>query len=136
MKFITLIIFFITMETIVQAQQAPCDDECCKKAPATKKGTALTCKLTSPELRERKATVIANLKKQVIEKKELKNGYAYRFDGSDAMIDQLTDFIKTERMCCDFFTFNISVSGDKSEAWLQIAGPKGAKEFIVSELEL
>ena len=70
------------------------------------------------------------------EKKELKNGYAYKFEGSDGTVDQLADFIKTERMCCDFFTFNISVSGDKSEAWLQIAGPKGAKEFIVSELEL
>ena len=31
----------------------------------------LTCKLTSPELRKRKQTVIENLRKQIIEKKEL-----------------------------------------------------------------
>jgi len=39
----------------------------------------LTCKLTTPELRERKAIVIANLKKQILLTKGLKNGFAYRF---------------------------------------------------------
>lgn len=69
-------------------------------------------------------------------KKELKNGFAYKFNGSDVMIDQLAAFVKTERACCDFFIFNLSISGDKSEAWLEITGPKGAKEFIKTELEL
>jgi hypothetical protein len=36
----------------------------------------LTCKLTTPELQQRKATVIASLKKQVIERKELKKDTA------------------------------------------------------------
>ncbi|ATP56272.1 hypothetical protein CPT03_07200 [Pedobacter ginsengisoli] len=33
----------------------------------------LSCKLTSPEMQKRKATIIARLKKQVLEKKELPN---------------------------------------------------------------
>jgi len=111
-----------------------CADDCCKKTAAVKK-IALTCKLTTPELRERKNTVIASLKKQVQQKKELANGYAYKFSGEDATVDELASFIKTERLCCDFFTFNISVKGDKS-AWLQITGPKGSKEFIQTELAL
>ena len=96
----------------------------------------LACKLTSPELGQRKATVITGLKEQMIEKKELKNGYSYKFVGTDQMVDELTEFIKTERECCDFFTFNLSISGDKSEAWLVITGPKGAKDFIRTELEI
>ena len=95
-----------------------------------------TCKLTSPELRQRKATVIARLKKQMIDKKELKNGYSYKFIGTDKMVDELVEFVKTERECCDFFSFNLSISGDKSEAWLEITGPKGAKDFIKTELEM
>lgn len=87
-------------------------DECCAK----NKTKTLSCKLTSPELQERKATVLASLKKQIKERKELKNGYAFRFDGSDSVVDELTTFIKTERNCCDFFIFNLSISGDKSEA--------------------
>ena len=105
-----------------------CKDDCVQKE--------LSCKLTTPELRKRKETVIASLKKQVIEKKELVNGYSYQFKGSDALLDELTEFIKTERVCCDFFDFGLSVKGDASLAILTITGPGEAKHFITSELEL
>jgi hypothetical protein len=96
----------------------------------------LSCKLTTPELRQRKETVIKSLKTQILEKKELENGFTYKFTGTDKMVDELAEFVKTERACCDFFVFNLSISGDKSEAWLEITGPKGAKDFIRTELEL
>lgn len=109
---------------------------CTAECEAKNKGSELSCKLTTPELRRRKETVLASLKKQVLEKKELANGYAYKFTGTDDMVDELAEFIKTERACCDFFTFNLSISGDQSEAWLEIKGQEGAKDFIKSELEL
>ncbi|WP_134089038.1 hypothetical protein [Olivibacter sp. XZL3] len=96
----------------------------------------LTCKLTSPEIQQRKATVIASLKKQVLEKMELSNGYSYKFKGDDSVLTELTEFIKTERLCCDFFDFGIKVSGDMSASWLSITGPAGTKDFITAELGL
>jgi len=66
------------------------------------KDKELTCKLTSPELRQRKATVLASLQKKILEKKGLFHGFAYRFPGNDAVLDELIAFIKTERICCDF----------------------------------
>lgn len=105
----------------------PCTGTCCTKD--------LTCKLTTPEIQERKRTVIVNLKRQVIKKKELKNGFSYTFKGGDAMVDELTSFIKTERLCCDFFDFALTVKGDSSFATLSITGPKGVKDFIKDELE-
>ena len=51
------------------------------------------------------------------------------------MVNELATFVKTERASCDFFVFNL-ISGDKSEAWLEITGPKGTKDFIRTELEL
>ena len=97
----------------------------------------MACKLTTPELRKRKETVIASLKKQVIEKKELANGFSFRFISSDAMVDELAEFIKTERLCCDFFNFNLAVSGRPNEPlWLTITGPEGVKGFIVTEVGL
>lgn len=95
----------------------------------------IACKLTSPEMQKRKATVIASLKKQILEKKDLKNGYTYKFKGTDSIVDELAEFVKTERLCCDFFDFELKVAGDASSAWLTITGPKGAKDFITSELE-
>lgn len=48
----------------------------------------------------------------------------------------MSEFIKTERSCCDFFDFGLKVAGDASFAWLSITGPKGTKDFITSELNL
>ncbi len=98
--------------------------------------TLLSCKLTSPEMQERKATVLVSLRKQLLEKTELENGYSFKFPGNDRMIDELTEFVKSERQCCDFLTFNISLSGDTSAVWLDITGPSKTKEFIITELEL
>lgn len=135
MRQFVLFLLLITMTTIANAQtkqKSVCTDDC----EAKNKKSALTCKLSSPELRARKATVIKSLKSEMLQKKELTNGYSYKFTGTDKMVDELTEFVKTERACCDFFVFNLLISGDKSEAWLEITGPKGAKDFIKTELEL
>lgn len=94
----------------------------------------VSCKLTSDELQQRRETVLASLKSKVIEKKELANGYAFKFEGSDQNIDELIEFIKTERECCDFFVFGLSISGDKSVVWLDLTGPPGVKDMITVEL--
>jgi hypothetical protein len=98
--------------------------------------TDFSCKLTSPELQKRKVTVLESLRKQIIDRKELPNGYAFQFKGSDKMIDELTTFAKTERKCCDFFKFNLTITGDTSSVWFEITGEKEAKQFIKTELEL
>ena len=94
----------------------------------------VTCKLTTPELEKRKATVIAELKALVLDRKELIDGYSYKFEGSDNNLDKLNEFVKTERMCCDFFTFQITI--EVNVATLNITGPNGAKEFLKEEVDL
>jgi hypothetical protein len=68
--------------------------------------------------------------------KSISYSCAFKFPGTDKVLDELTKFIKTERECCDFFTFNLSISGDKSKAWLELTGIDGAKDFISTELGL
>ncbi len=121
-----------TMIPDKETTTSTCTDNC----NAKNKTNELSCKLTTPGLQKRKETVIASLKKQILEKKELKDGFAFKFSGTDEVLDELTEFIKTERVCCDFFTFDLSVSGDKSEAWLELTGIDGAKDFITAELGL
>jgi len=95
----------------------------------------LTCKLTTRELQQRKKTVVAELKNVLLEKIELENGFSYKFNGSDEMLDILNSFIKTERLCCDFFVFNLKISSHDSFAWLELTGPEGVKKFIKCEIE-
>jgi isochorismate synthase EntC len=96
---------------------------------------AFACKLNSPELQKRKATVIAQLKSKIVEKVELSNGFSYKFKDTDAAIDLLANFIKTERECCDFFNFNMFVSRDQY-ILMDISGAEGIKTFIHNEIGL
>lgn len=96
---------------------------------------AFACKLSSPELQKRKATVIAQLKSIIVEKVELSNGFSYKFKNTDATIDLLANFIKTERECCDFFNFNMFVSRDQY-ILMDISGAEGIKTFIHDEIGL
>lgn len=109
---------------------------CTKECKSKNKTSELSCKLTTPELQKRKETVLKSLREQVVAKKELENGYAFKFPGTDKVLDQLSEFIKTERACCDFFIFGLSISGDKSEIWLELTGSEGVKDFIATELEI
>lgn len=95
----------------------------------------LTCKLTTPELQQRKKTVIAELKNLLLEKTETENGFKYKFDGTDVMLDKLNEFIKTERLCCDFFVFTLTATSDAKATWLELSGPEGTKEFIKHEID-
>ena len=95
---------------------------------------ALTCKLTTPELQERKRSVISKLKALMLAKTETASGFSYRFHGDDETLDLLNNFIKTERMCCDFFTFKLIVTAE-GMAEMELSGPIGTKDFIVSELQ-
>ena len=97
-------------------------------------GKPLSCKLTTPELQNRKATIIAELKALIVSRQELGNGYQYIFEGTDEILDKLTTFIKTERRCCDFFTFQLTVT--EQRAYLNITGPAGEKEFLKEEIDL
>ncbi|WP_276371036.1 hypothetical protein [Chryseolinea sp. H1M3-3] len=93
---------------------------------------SISCKLTAPELQKRKATVIIELKRLLQYKEEIDNGFSYSFESADDILDKINDFIKTERICCDFFTFQLKVEGSKT--FLTITGPAGAKEFLKDEI--
>ncbi|MFM8850011.1 MAG: hypothetical protein ACKOE5_06425 [Cytophagales bacterium] len=107
------------------------------KTITLKERAALTCKLTSKELQNRRQTVLTDLKNNVLTKNEFKDGFEYTFKGTDKIIDQLTEFIKTERQCCDFFDYELKIPGDTNgTASLKITGPDGVKDFIKEELGL
>ena len=108
-------------------------DACCSKGKKSSH-KALVCKLTGNDMQERKAAIIAALKTYVIERKELRNGYSYKFKADDQSIDQLTAFIKFERQCCDFFDYRLFVKDDF--AYLELRGPKGTKQFIDAKINI
>ena len=70
----------------------------------------------------------------VQEKRELKDGYAFRL--GPAMLVNVAEWVSFERKCCPFFTFNIEQSRDQGPLWLRVTGPEGVKAFIQEEFQL
>jgi hypothetical protein len=70
----------------------------------------------------------------VQEKKELRNGYAFRL--APEMLVTAAQWISFERLCCPFFTFEMDLAKDGGPLWLRITGARGVKAFIRSEFKL
>ena len=67
----------------------------------------VACCLTSAELREREATLLAQFRSAVIETEELLDGYAFRVPGDRKWIALIAEMIVAESECCPFFTFEL-----------------------------
>jgi len=65
----------------------------------------IACCLTSTELREREATLLAQFSSAVLGTEELRDGYAFHLPGDGKWISIIAKTIVAERECCPFLTF-------------------------------
>jgi hypothetical protein len=93
----------------------------------------ICCTLNPSQMQERK-NILQKLHCLVKEKMEVENGYLFRFDGSNDIINQIVDIIKLERQCCSFLNFNITIEKETAPVFLKITGPQGTKDFLLYEL--
>lgn len=96
--------------------------------------TPIACCLTSAELREREATLLAQFRSAVIETEELPDGYAFRVPGDAKRIAIIVEMIVAERECCPFLTFEFVAQPGMGPVILRVTGPAGAKEFLKTVL--
>ena len=92
----------------------------------------IACSLTSAELQERRSTLLQKVRSAVLEVKELDDGYAYSFPSEGKWLRELASLIDLERQCCPFLRFRITVEANGGPMWLDLTGPEGTKEFLVS----
>ena len=67
------------------------------------------------------------------EKKELRNGYAFRLDSK--MLVTAAEWVSLERRCCPFLSFDLGLAAD-GPLWVRITGAPGIKAFLRAELGL
>ena len=95
----------------------------------------IACNLTNAELQDRRRTVLAKLRVAVVEVKELGDGYSYSFTSEGNSFKELTDMIDLERQCCPFLQFRVTVAAGGGPISLEITGPAGTKDFLLSTFE-
>ncbi len=68
--------------------------------------------------------------------RELPDGYAVRFAGDDNVAVGLLHFISGERVCCPFFTFELTFETRRGPIWLRLRGPEGTKGVVAELLDV
>lgn len=91
---------------------------------------AIACKLSEPELRRRRDTVLRGVSRAIQEIVELEDGYAYRFGAEDGRLMSLAEIVSFERECCPFLRWRLSAEPGEGPLWLEARGPAGSKEFL------
>ena len=92
--------------------------------------TPIACSLTTVELCNREATLLAQFKSRVIATEELPDGYAFRIPADTASIAAVEELIAAERECCRFLAFELTAGTNMGPVIVHVTGPSGAKEFI------
>jgi hypothetical protein len=90
----------------------------------------IACCLTSAELREREATLLAQSRSAVIGTEELRDGYAFRLSGDGKWIAIIAKMIVAERECCPFLTFELVAQPNVGPVIVRVTGPAGTKDFL------
>jgi hypothetical protein len=94
---------------------------------------ACNMKALSPAERIHHTENTNRLKAAVVETHEGEQSLRFRLSENDMDLTTLAEWVRLERRCCPFFTFNIEVAGD-GPTWLTLSGPAGVKEFIRMEI--
>ena len=96
--------------------------------------TPIACYLTTTELRDREATVLAEFRSGVIETEELQEGYAFRLPGDGKCIGLIAELIVAERECCPFLTIELVAQPSMGPVIVRVTGPTGTKNFLKTVL--
>ena len=92
--------------------------------------TPIACSLTTVELRDREATLLAQFRSAVIETEELQEGYAFRLSGDGEWIGLIAELMVAERECCPFLAFELVALPNKGPVIVRMTGPAGTREFL------
>lgn len=88
---------------------------------------------TAQEL-EQHHTVTTTLFGAALEVRDLPDGYAVRLAGDSSMLMLVAEFIRNERRCCPFETYELRVEPYGSAIWMKLIGPEGYREAVVADL--
>lgn len=94
----------------------------------------VACTLGDAEKERRRDWVEETLVGAVRAAEEREDGYEFVFEGSDAVLEAVSTFVRREARCCSFARFRIAVPQGFEEVRLLFAGPEGTKDLLETGL--
>ena len=96
----------------------------------------IACTLGPAALKARREDLLGGLVRRAEERVDLPTGYRVRFAPDGDILPTIATVVDTERQCCRFLTFQLTVEPDGGAIWLEFTGPPGTSEFLARMLDL
>lgn len=97
---------------------------------SSKGASPVACSLDERNLAQRRDAVRCEVFATAAERRELTDGYAFRFAGTEESTAALLAFAAAERRCCTFFRLELVFEPNLGPIWLTLRGPEGTKAFV------
>ncbi len=83
---------------------------------------------------ERQRALYRRLREDVLEVRELDDGYSFRHSPDGDVLLAIAEFVANERLCCPFFDFALTVERGGGPVWLRMTGKGEAKHVLEAEM--
>jgi hypothetical protein len=91
----------------------------------------IVCTLDFVSQRIQRDNLLPGLIAETEAREELQDGYRFRFAQAD-VLPRLLRVIETERKCCRFLRFEVTLEPDLGPISLTVTGPPGTREFLAA----
>lgn len=125
-----MLLVMCTMTTISYTQNKTIDMKTVSNLPEN-----MACKLTGPELHQRKAALQQEVFAHVIRTEEVEEGYVFYFPDEDDFLIKLVDYMLAEKKCCPFFGYQLAIEPNGAGANIKVLASPDAKAMIKTMIE-
>src|SRR5262245_50419751 len=94
----------------------------------------IACNLTQGELTSRRDGLLPGLLSKAHSRETIPGGFRWSFSDSGGLVKEVASVIDAERGCCRFLTFRLSLEPDCGPLQMEITGPEGTQQFLLSLL--
>lgn len=101
--------------------------------PTPSPETSIACDLSVLDDPETHRDRFESLFEQREEIRKASGGLAIRFPSSMALAERILDFIRRERQCCPFLTFEVAFEPEERGIWLYMGGTERVENYITQE---
>ena len=92
----------------------------------------VACSLDPAALRARREGLLADLLRRANGHEALPDGHRLRFAAGDDTLELIARAIDSERRCCRFLRFHVTVEPDEGPILLELTGPEGTRDFLAA----
>ncbi len=96
----------------------------------------IVCTLSPDALSARRQGLLSELLQRSAGRELLPDGLRLRFAPSGEILSSIAKAVETERHCCRFLRFTLTVEPDEGQFTLDLTGPHGTREFVAALLEM